>query len=66
MNQQLGVNIIQQFDNDLSCLMSDCTMAMDFEKKKELQSKLEALVKQRGEALAYIKQELNKGKFKQR
>ena len=60
MNHQLGVNIINQFDNDLSFLMNECTTSMDFEQKKEQQAKLEALVKQRGEALAYIKQELSK------
>jgi hypothetical protein len=60
MNHQLGVNIIQQFDNDLSCLMTECITSMDFELKKEQQAKLEALIKQRGEALSYIKQELSK------
>jgi hypothetical protein len=60
MNSQLGVNIIQQFDNDLSCLISACISSLDFEEKKEQQGKLEALVKQRGEALNYIKAELSK------
>tara|TARA_R110002167_G_scaffold256475_3_gene462880 strand:+ start:5644 stop:5826 length:183 start_codon:yes stop_codon:yes gene_type:complete len=60
MNHQLGVNIMQQFDNDLSMLVNNCITSMDFKEKKELQAELEALVKQRGEALAYIKQELSK------
>ena len=60
MNHQLGVNIIQQFDNDLSCLMSNCMSSLDFEEKKDQQAKLEALIKQRGEALNYIKAELSK------
>lgn len=60
MNHQLGVNIIQQFDNDLQYLITDCTGSLDFDKKKEQQAKLEALVKQRGEALGYINKELSK------
>tara|TARA_R110002020_G_scaffold315845_2_gene530896 strand:- start:1324 stop:1506 length:183 start_codon:yes stop_codon:yes gene_type:complete len=60
MNHQLGVNIIQQFDCDLQYLITDCTGSLDFDKKKEQQAKLEALVKQRGEALGYINKELSK------
>lgn len=59
MNQILAVNILNQFDNDLSLLINDCTSALDFDSKKEQQAKLEKLVKQRGEALDYIKRELN-------
>lgn len=58
MNQVLAVNILNQFDNDLSLLINECTSSLDFDSKKEQQAKLEKLVKQRGEALAYIKKEL--------
>ena len=60
MNHQLAVNILSQFDNDLSNLMSTCVCSVDFEEKKEYQSKLEKLIKQRGEALEYIKKEVVK------
>ena len=59
MNQILAVNILSQFDNDLSLLINECTSSLDFDSKKEQQAKLEKLVKQRGEALDYIKRELN-------
>ena len=60
MNHQLGVNIINQFDIDLSALANSAMITLDFEEKKEHQEKLETLIKQRGEALTYIKQELSK------
>lgn len=59
MNQILAVNIINQFDNDLSLLINECTTSADFDSKKEQQAQLEKLIKQRGEALNYIKRELN-------
>ncbi len=60
MNPQLAVNILQQFDNDLSALINECSMHLDFESKKEQQGRLEKLIKQRGESLGYLKKELAK------
>ena len=60
MNSQLALNIINQFDNELSALANSCMISMDFAEKKEQQKKLETLIKQRGESIEYIKKELNK------
>ncbi len=60
MNSQLALNIITQFDTELSALANNCMMSMDFPEKKEQQKKLETLIKQRGESIEYIKKELNK------
>ena len=60
MNHQLAVNIIQQFDNELSALVSIGISTLDLQEKKDAQSKLETLIKQRGEAIDYINKELSK------
>lgn len=61
MNHQLAVNIIQQFDNELYTLAAEVISILDdLQKKKDAQSKLESLIKQRGESIAYINKELSK------
>ncbi len=61
MNPQLALNIIQQFDNELSALINnECALLSDFESKKEQQRKLERIIAQRRESLDYLKKELAK------
>jgi hypothetical protein len=60
MNHHLAVSILSQFDNELSMMASACSGSMDFQEKCDYQSKLESLIKQRGESLQYMKKELSK------